>query len=989
MNVSPGNIEPFKRSEYKAAGFARRIGAELDFARKLCDLRKEKSAEWRKLLHKAEKIVSDADGEIGGIPCAVSEAERVLSPIAKSAKEFTVYCVGHAHIDMNWKWSWQETVAVTRDTFSTVLKLMDEFPEFHFSQSQASTYSIVERYCPRLLPEIARRIRDGRWEVTASHWVECDKNLTGAEALCRHVLYTRKYMRKLFGLRPEDIEIDWAPDTFGHAITVPSYLVKGGIKYLYISRPGETGPERPSAFWWKGRDGTRILVRNDAGHGYNGIIDPDIADRLFHFTVETGLPFAMFVYGVGDHGGGPTRRDILTALEMNSWPLFPNVKFARASDFFKRLEMEGAETLPTVDYELNFEYTGCYSSQSLVKKCNRIAENRTVDAEIESAFAWTALAESYPARLFEESWHDIMLSHFHDILPGSCVHDSRTYAHGLFQKTMASVISAETSALRLLASNVDTSFAGKAAEKPGHDPRCSDAFGAGVGFFSDRYCISQAEQSSGIGFRPFLVFNPLPWKRKDIVEAVVWDNSLSANSSDLEKTNFSVEFPDGATIPAQMSGSGKFYGHRFVRVSFPIEVGGIGYRICRIRVGFPGGKPPFEVWQTGHVHHCWYTKVEKGRGVEGLENKLVRIEFDMRTGGIRYFRNKLSGTEMVGSDNPPPLLEYAVERAHAMTSWIMDHSGPPEHPKLVAVERIMKGPYKASIEMKYNIHESDFSVVCELRSDDPQLYVQIRGTWFQRGSALSGVPVLRLALPMDLENPCLRYEIPFGENGGDHANGEELPALQWAQIVGTRKGKRIGCLLVNDSKHGHSFDGKVFRLTLIRSTYSPDPLPEIGEHEINLGLLFPEQEMSAAEATRLGRNLNHPLRVAGTDVHSGKLPASASLLSVSPESIVLTALKKAEREDAIIIRLYNTGDSATQVDVEINRDIAGAIGNVEEVDLMERPLKGSKIQIGGASFAASVPAFGIASFKIRIRKTQRQIEKSICKTGGDYEDERS
>ena len=264
----------FNRAVNLASHWMERCQAELEFARFLCERHPNKSAAWERLAAKAAKAVEQAaaTGDAERIRRAAGEAEKILAPLAGTAKSYTVYCVGHAHIDMNWMWSWPETVAVTNDTFTTVLKLMDEFPQFHFSQSQASVYAIMERYNPGLLARIAERVREGRWEVTASHWVENDKNMAGPESLCRHLLHTRAYMKKLFGLQPEDVPIDWSPDTFGHAATIPTYLVRGGVKYLYLHRPGGEGPQRPVAFWWQAPDGSRVLTRNDMGFGYNGVI---------------------------------------------------------------------------------------------------------------------------------------------------------------------------------------------------------------------------------------------------------------------------------------------------------------------------------------------------------------------------------------------------------------------------------------------------------------------------------------------------------------------------------------------------------------------------------------------------------------------------------------------------------------------------------------------------------------------------------------------
>ena len=176
-----------------------RIRSQLRFAEHLAETEKRRAATWRARIEEAKAAAAAAlASETADLPELAAQVEALLAPLADAAKARTVYLVGHAHIDMNWMWSWPETVAVTLDTFSTMLDLLTEFPDFHFSQSQASVYSIVERYAPELLPRIAAFVKEGRWEVTASHWVECEKNDVGGEALCRHVLYTLGMIASLF-----------------------------------------------------------------------------------------------------------------------------------------------------------------------------------------------------------------------------------------------------------------------------------------------------------------------------------------------------------------------------------------------------------------------------------------------------------------------------------------------------------------------------------------------------------------------------------------------------------------------------------------------------------------------------------------------------------------------------------------------------------------------------------------------------------------------
>ena len=141
---------------------------------------------------------------------------------------------------MNWMWGFHETVGTTIDTFRTMLQIMKEYPQFRFSQSQASVYRILERFAPEMLEEVRQRVREGRWEVTASTWVENDKNLPSGESLLRQYLLAKRYLCGLFDLRPEDLALDFEPDTFGHSAYVPEVAASAGVKYYYHCRGRET-----------------------------------------------------------------------------------------------------------------------------------------------------------------------------------------------------------------------------------------------------------------------------------------------------------------------------------------------------------------------------------------------------------------------------------------------------------------------------------------------------------------------------------------------------------------------------------------------------------------------------------------------------------------------------------------------------------------------------------------------------------------------------
>ena len=206
----------------------RRILSELQFALTLND---EKSGCFDDEMDKALGILEDGMQQDGVMTKSTALlAEKALLPMRDAAKEYEVLCVGHAHIDMNWMWGWQETVAATLATFRTMLNLMKEYSEFTFAQSQASVYRIVEEFDPDMMDEIRARIQEGRWEVTASSWVENDKNMPDTESLLRHIRLTHDYLQSVWGVPKEKLNIDFSPDTFGHSAFNPEIDTFGGVR---------------------------------------------------------------------------------------------------------------------------------------------------------------------------------------------------------------------------------------------------------------------------------------------------------------------------------------------------------------------------------------------------------------------------------------------------------------------------------------------------------------------------------------------------------------------------------------------------------------------------------------------------------------------------------------------------------------------------------------------------------------------------------------
>ncbi len=364
-------------------------------------------------------------------------------------QEYTGELVGHAHIDLQWLWEWPEGIECSRATFAQACKFMDEFPEFTFSQSSAAVYEAIEQYFPDLFSEMKVRIAEGRFEPVGGRWCEGDTNLISAESHARHLLYGQRYFRSRFG---KTCTVGWEPDTFGHCWTMPSILKAAGIDSYYFCRAGKNIP----LFWWEGPDGSRVLAFDEPATGswYNSDISDAHVKELLDFYEKTGLKELMWVYGVGNHGGGPTREMIQRALEWQKDKSKPRVKFATASAFFAALREKDLSKLPVVKDELGFVFRGCYTTHGDAKRLNRDAEAALTSAETVALFA-NQSGYPYPAWDFARAWETVCIHHHHDTLPGSGIHEAYENTHQQLGAVISKAEWITRSALRHIAARVD------------------------------------------------------------------------------------------------------------------------------------------------------------------------------------------------------------------------------------------------------------------------------------------------------------------------------------------------------------------------------------------------------------------------------------------------------------------------------------------------------------------------------------------------------
>ena len=303
---------------------------------------------------------------------------------------------------------------------------------------------------------------------------------------------------------------------------------------------------------------------------YDDTIGPHNAKALLSFARTTGLKDWMCVYGVGDHGGGPTRRDIAWLHEMNDWPVYPRFCFGRTDRFFEILEKHG-DRWPVLDRELNFECDGCYTSQSEIKKNNRLGETYCVEAEWAGVLAWLSCGLEYPSKTLRENWQEVLFTHFHDILPGSGVPATRQYNQGMFQRIAAATSMIKTGAFRAVAARTRTDFV-PPPSSPVTAELTSQADAAGIGRGTAGGGVSAASMTTDLP-RPFVVFNQLAQARREVVVATVWDPQGDPGTN----RHFAVRTADGREIPAQKVGQGSAWNQKFIEVAFPTHIGPLGY----------------------------------------------------------------------------------------------------------------------------------------------------------------------------------------------------------------------------------------------------------------------------------------------------------------------------------------------------------------------------------------------------------------------------
>lgn len=893
---------------------AKRILTELEYA---IQVSKVNDGIYDSVIEEAMNSLSRFYDENKTITRAAAQAcEQMLLPVGPAAKKIKAYCVSHAHIDMNWMWSYAETVAITLDTFRTILKLMKEYPEFTYSQSQASTYQIAEENDPALFEEIRERVREGRWEVTASTWVEADKNMSDGESQARHILYTKQYFKEKFGLDDDALQLDFEPDTFGHNASVPEILAKGNVSYYYHCR----GQEKHDIYNWRAKSGKQVLVYKEPVW-YNAQITPDFILPYPELCHKNKTDFMLKVYGVGDHGGGPTRRDIEALMDIAGWPIAPTLEFSTYRAFFTALE-KIRDRFPTVEGELNYVFTGCYSSQSRIKMANRTAETALYFAENVNAVTAAFCGGKNDNANFKKAWHRTLFNQFHDIITGSGVRETREYALGIFQETVGYAYAAKAAAYDRIAECIDTSGIDAEYDKN------SFAEGGGVGYrgngsfnssFSGGFDIIPAERGNG-KTRILHLINATRYKREEPVEVTLWD--FPGDTGNLIIVNESGERLNHAVLE-----SNGYWSHHYTKLLIHAVIPPFGYSTCIIRE--QAGAPV----SIGKVMEPRLEHYEENI----LENEWVRAKFDTsmnlvelldKTTGVPLIHEKSGYYKLVMQNDTCTTVMpgNAWVEGYPLCEMILnDTCG------VRVISRKKWDGLRSSIEYHIPFQNSMIRTTVSLDAGARVIRYNMECEWYERFDSKNGIPTLKFSVPFSYDPTGFRYKIPFGILDRAPVN-HDVPAIGFAFAAAKMPdecGSPCGVGVVTDHTYAFRGENNALELTLIRGSQFPDNCPEYGLVRQQIGITLCENNPDVFY--EISSAFTFPVASFSNRSHKGTLPLTASFLTVEGDLEVSVVKLPEDSGEGLLVRVFETKGQNSTGEISFCRKIKTA----ECVNIME------------------------------------------------------
>ncbi|UNX56375.1 alpha-mannosidase [Georgenia sp. TF02-10] len=832
--------------------------------------------------------------------------------------------VGHAHLDPVWLWPWQEGYQEARATFWSAIHRMEEYPDFVFTSDQVVLLSWVEESDPELFERIRQRVAEGRWQVVGGWWVEPDCNMPAGESFVRQGLYGQRYLRDRFGVTAT---VGMNADPFGHNAMLPQILRGQGMdSYCFLRPAPHELALTDTAFWWESPDGSRVLgyrIPHEYGsppRDVSGQVDKAMA------AVDHRLGDLMVFYGVGNHGGGPTRANIESIYRYDRMGTFGRMTMSSPRRYFDDLLARdgGAAVadLPVWRSDLQHHAPGCYSAHSGIKAWQRRAQAAVLAAERWAAVGALAHGLPYPRQELERAWKQVLFNQFHDILPGSAIEPAYDDARDQLGEAVAVAKRTTTLVHNTIARQV------RIPVEP--------------------------------GTQPVLVLNPHPWPVRAAVEM----------QYAVQPTGVHVVDADGARAVSQRIQSTATTDDKGRgAIVFQAEVPPLGYRLYRMRPG----TAPVGGWSGAAPGRLRVTETL-------LENDHLRVTLDPATGWLSSLLDKRTGVDLLAGATG----EHTQVCADPTDTWghrVVSYAWPGEAMRTVRVVRQEAGPLRGRIRVERAWGRSTLVEELILGHDSRAVEVRVTLDWREKAH------LLKLRVPTALTDPTATYEIPFGSLERP-VDGAEQPAQTWVDVTGTasRDGRPVpaGLAVVNDTKHGFDVspgdgpgdgspgDGPSIGITAVRSpVYSwhdpreldPDGFysyQDQGVQRFRYQLVPHGGDWRAADLMRRSAELGAPVRAMLESFHDGALPAATSFAADDGGQVMVTAVKGSEDDGAdgadLVVRAVETTGRPADARIAlplVGRTLTTRFGPsqirtfrvparpdlpVEEVDLLEWPL---------------------------------------------------
>lgn len=792
---------------------------------------------------------------------------------------------------MAWLWPIAETWQVAERTFRSVLDLQKDFPELTFCHTSPALYAWMEQQRPDMFTAIQAQVQSGTWDVgIAPLWIEPEMNLANGESILRQLLYGQRYVQQKFGTTAT---VAWLPDTFGFNGQLPQLLKQGGVTAFVTQKLRWNDMTRfpYELHQWQAPDGSRILSLHSAPIG-EGIDPVKMARYICNWEKNTGRSVALWLPGVGDHGGGPTRDMLELARRWQQSPFFPTLRFTTATQFLESLQT--APNLPVWNSELYLElHRGCYINHADQKWFNRRCEDMLYEAELFASFSTLVTGAAYPQADLEAAWKKVLLNQFHDILPGTSIPQVFVDANRDWQAALDMGWNVRQRALQSLVETMTL----PATPHP------------------------QA--------RLVVVFNPLAWARTEVV-------SVSVEQSQDDRACFwQIADVNGREIQSQphcWREGGKTYCQIFFQATIPATGYGCFWLMPRST-----GNPVPPTTATPLV----------------LENDQLRVTVDPASGNLsslldkRYRRDLLS---RVGND-----LQAFQDSGQYWDAWDIAPNyaqKPLPGAKLVQIFYEDRGSLTTRIRVIRRLGQSTFNQVYILDKDSAVLKIVTQVDWQERRVLVKAAfPFNINAAVATYEIPCGAIQRTTRPQTDAEKAKWEVPALRWADLSDTASNDSYGVSILSDCKHGYDIRPDQIRLSLLRGSEWPDPNSDRGQHQFTYAVYPHDRDWKTAQTVQRGYELNQPLRVQVFDparlnwTATPKLPATGSFLSLPP-NLVLSAFKPSEANpNQWILRCYEAHGNQTTVDW--NNQFNGlmrpylAVNTIGRIDALEQPVAAS------------------------------------------------